>query len=183
MKTKKTVLFDNENNVLGFSDAQIEPVETMKKVKTELKKTQEFKDIDKKRKSIPVIMQARAKAAHDSFAIFYQCAKRLDISYFDMQGLIQFEFEEAKKKLNDSELAIYDAAIAQIKAKESEVTAVMNEVKGMIGGLQEKEKELIESQAVYFEPRNGEKIIEDVEYDAMVEQIGKLKKGERLKIS
>lgn len=179
----KTVIFNTDTKVIkGFGEAQIDPVETMKLVNNKILKTTEVKNVDGKKQSFKSLSIARKKAFFDSSNVFYLCAARLGMSEREMSFLLSTNPNEAKAKLNASEISKYDECVNRIRQRDEDMQLLFDDLKPMKSAVDKKKKELIESEAIYFEPAPYEKIITDAEYNNYRIELEKLKEGEKLTI-
>ena len=53
---KKTVIFDNNNIILGFGDGNIDPIETKKVIEPKLKESAEAKKLESNNKRFKVLV-------------------------------------------------------------------------------------------------------------------------------
>jgi hypothetical protein len=151
---KSTVLTEKIGGfiiVKGFDRPVIEPFETRKKVEIEIKKTDEWKAFDAKKKAIENECKMAAQARK---------SKAL-----------------ARKNKNVADVEKYHADDLMRTKNAENLMAEMGPIKK---AMQKKHKELMNSQAVYFSPRPGEEIIEPTEVFTLSEKVKALKSNEVL---
>jgi len=177
----KTVIYNSDDIIIGFDTPQIDPIETKKKIKTKFSKLPEVKEFEQEKSKLDTIARSKNRALFDCKNVFFLCAKRLGIADREMSFLISEDPAKAKEKFNADEIKKHDDFVNVINQKNDETKEIMQALHEKVKIIEKKEKDLIISDAVYFEPRKGEKIITEEEYTDLMDKLSKLDKGEKLK--
>lgn len=180
---KKTLIYNvKSKRVMGFSNANVDPVETMKKVNPKLKKTPENKKLDEIKSTLVSSSRAQYRANFDAKSVFYKCALRKKISDREMSFLLSTNVSKAKEYLNASEISELDKHNLICLKRYEESKEIMNASKSEIDKLKSKRLQLIESEAVYFGCRPGEVVLEDDEFESIYKKYNELKNDEFLSV-
>jgi len=179
---KRTVIFDVKTKIIkGFGIAQIDPIETREIVDKLMEKSNVVKSLNQKKSSLASIHLACDRAKFDIISVFFQCAKRIEMSDREMNFISSREPKKAFELLNEKErLSLEQHGTTVINRKKDAVDA-MKLISADIVQFNVEEKKLIPEKAIYFGPRAGEEIIEDDEFTILTEKISKLRKGKVLK--
>jgi cell shape-determining protein MreC len=167
--------------IRGLGFAQIDPEETKKVIEEDFKKSEEFKSLEKKKKTLKSLIDSIKGSIHDDYVVFINVANRLEMSMDIMNSLLKLKPSEAIALLNAEEIAKREQILAAKIAKEEQVQGVYEELIEISNQLEQKRRSLIEEKAVYFEDSEKEKIIEDAEYTTIKGKLDKLKPGQVLK--
>jgi hypothetical protein len=180
----KTIIYEPNTKIFKtFSEAQIDPVETDKKLKPILLKSNEVKTMNTKRQQARSISLAENKARFDLENVYYVAAKRINMSEREMGFLISQYPNEAKAKLNGVENGLYDTAARSLVSRSNEMAFISEEMKTINSDFKKKQKELIISEAVYFGCGANEELISDVVYNKIIAELEKISNGEKLEVS
>lgn len=166
---KKTVVFDNNNIILGFGDGNIDPIETKKIIEPKLKESAEAKKLESNNKTIQGYFKNKnlgeARARH----AFQKYGERVKMAMSDLNFKLSTEPEKLRALLNSEEQKILSESEFEIKKANEQIQIIQNENIELFIKLDELKKSLIENEPVYFEPRSGEKLISISDYDLICE--------------
>ena len=166
---KKTVVFDNNNIILGFGEGNIDPIETKKAIEPKLKASAEAKKLESNNKTIQGYFKNKnlgeARARH----AFQKYAERVKMALSDLNFKLSTEPEKLRSLLNSDEQKILSESEFEIKKANEQIQIIANENIELFIKLDDLKKHLIETEPVYFEPRQGEKLISMLDYDLIFE--------------
>jgi len=167
--------------IIGIGIAQIDPIATQKNIADDLDKSDEYKNLVNKKKTLKSIHTSINRSLYDDNVIFFKAAKRMKMSIEEMATMIRLAPSEAEAKLNSSEISERKNLVEKIQTKHAESIALMGTMKEDSVNLEKKRKGLVRSKAVYFEDSKYEFKIDDDEKTAIENKLKTLKNGQMLK--
>lgn len=180
---KKTVVFDNNNIILGFGDGNIDPIETKKVIEPKLKENDFYKKLESNHKTIQGYFKNKnlgeARARH----AFQKYGERVKMQFSDLNFKLSTEPEKLRSLLNSDEQKILSESEFEIKKANEQIAIIANENIELFIKLDDLKKNLIETEPVYFEPRQGEKLISISDYDMICDFMNKMKSSSKCEIS
>jgi hypothetical protein len=178
----KLLSFNNDKIITGICEPNIDPIETAKAINPLLKETPEQKKIDQ---NVTGIIKKnddiRKKKAGRVYA-FAKYGQRKNINQIDLRYQMEVSPETMIADFTAEEKDILQVNEDEKTLLENEIVAAEIENRAEYKKLIAKKKDLIVSNAVYFEAGRNEKMITDERASEIQGIIAGLAEGETLKL-
>jgi len=166
--------------IVSVYEAQIEPVLTNKNIVDDFAKSTEMDDLKKNKVKRHSAALNRSSKIFEDKQVFYDCAKRLDMSMEEMGSMIALVPSKAQEKLNADEIKRRGTILSSIRQKENEIKQYDIDMQTLANALKAKRKSLFISKAIYMEVGAGEEDINKVNRDSLYAKLDSLKPYQRI---
>ena len=179
----KTVIFNTETKIIkGFGNAEIDPVETVKKITPLLSESKEFKEFKVKQAQMQSLGLAYNQAKFDNESVFFISGKRNKLSDREISFMLSTNVLALKEKFDAKEIESYEKTKEAMSRRQSEMTILMESIRENSKLIENKRLSLIEENAVYFGTASYEKVLTDLEFKELSDKVKDLSKGQTITV-